>query len=758
MAKFCTGCGTQINDDIVFCTNCGKDLSKGGQPVQQQGQLTPVVAKAKKKSKAPVIAAIIAIVCVAALAAAFFLTNGFGLLNKGEDTNGGGNNPKTSPLVGLWRYEKDESIEMFQINADGTFQADTYDTQDGEHNIMTGNYTYSEADKEMTFTDVVFNGVKQDEGFTSAFEVSGGTAKIDGYDFIKIPDKDVAAVKADPTAPYVPGGNTDNNTPETIVIPNPTASDGDYTLQFANGSTNAARAVWNGATGELTVTYNSSGDYFALDDMSEAQSSKLYKHEGSGKFTEISGVTSKIVATGEKQTKSGNYASTLGNNCSAVTLKFFKNSSPYVFEKDEYYAVIFDIVANGYHHGTVKGGDPFVFLGGNGGNTVTDPPVTEKPTDKPTDPPKGTIDPKLVGKWERMNSGMWTDPVTKVVKSYENASGWEFRNDGTFTYYSISIGGEFINGINNTKGNYSVSGDKINFTNVVKQWTLGSPAGNQGSRFPSHDWKSIDDYTISYKFDESGNFGELTGGGDYTWFYPPEIVPPTTDKPTDPPTTQKPTEPPTTQKPTEPPTTQKPTDPPTTEKPTDKPTEKPTNPPATTTPKPTDPQPTQKPTDPPSVNIKSDYIGIWGNINTYDWYNYASGAFQYTTGNINALELRADGTFSCIVASTSKSLVIYTEHKGNYRIGDSTPDPWGAGATGNILHLTNVMVKETIYKDKVLNEKESFDWKAVSAHNIICGFLNLPNINTIWFAPYQFEYSGSDDYRVKLTGMDRVVE
>ena len=171
---------------------------------------------------------------------------------------------------------------------------------------------------------------------------------------------------------------------------------------------------------------------------------------------------------------------------------------------------------------------------------------------------------------------------------------------------------------------------------------------------------------------------------------------------------------------------------------------------------------TSKPIDPPATSelpsggINSDFIGIWGNVNASDWHNYSTGAYAFTSGKINSIEFKADGTFKCVVVGTWKTIVVVTEHKGSFNIGESVPDPSDSGLMGNIFHLTNVMVKETVYSDNILNQNETFDWKSVPDHNLICGFLN--NINEIWFGPYQFEYKGSGDYRVELTGMDRVIE
>ena len=60
-------------------------------------------------------------------------------------------------------------------------------------------------------------------------------------------------------------------------------------------------------------------------------------------FQEVSGVTTKVVA--RKDTRSSN-----NKDYGTLVLKFYKNGSPYQFESGNY-AVSFDIVACGYHHG-----------------------------------------------------------------------------------------------------------------------------------------------------------------------------------------------------------------------------------------------------------------------------------------------------------------------------------------------------------------------------------------------------------------------
>jgi hypothetical protein len=162
----------------------------------------------------------------------------------------------------------------------------------------------------------------------------------------------------------------------------------------------------------------------------------------------------------------------------------------------------------------------------------------------------------------------------------------------------------------------------------------------------------------------------------------------------------------------------------------------------------------------PIGKIDPDLTGRWGYgvTSTFDWHNYNTGNYEYTSGRIEGFEFKSNATFSCFVILIGKTTIVITEHKGNYSMGDKTLDPGGSGLEGKILYLTKVMVKETVYVNKIINKNETFDWKSMQSHNLVVGFLNPPDKNTIWFIPYQFEYGGSSDYRINLSGLDRIVD
>jgi len=85
MAIFCTNCGKQIEEGAAFCSACGKAVSQT-QPAGTPA--APVAAEsAKKKSKAPLIIAGVAVLIIASALVGVF-TQGFGLFGDTEETKG----------------------------------------------------------------------------------------------------------------------------------------------------------------------------------------------------------------------------------------------------------------------------------------------------------------------------------------------------------------------------------------------------------------------------------------------------------------------------------------------------------------------------------------------------------------------------------------------------------------------------------------------------------------------------------------------
>ncbi len=128
-----------------------------------------------------------------------------------------------------------------------------------------------------------------------------------------------------------------------------------YGLSWNNrASLDPVTVDWNPRAQTLTVQYNNTGNYFALNNTNEAQKTILLKRDNRGNFQELRGVYSRIVATGAMRGQ-GRYG--------AVTLKFYdRTGREYRFENGSHYAVNFYIIANGHRHTTPNGKEPFRFM------------------------------------------------------------------------------------------------------------------------------------------------------------------------------------------------------------------------------------------------------------------------------------------------------------------------------------------------------------------------------------------------------------
>ena len=165
------------------------------------------------------------------------------------------------------------------------------------------------------------------------------------------------------------------------------------------------------------------------------------------------------------------------------------------------------------------------------GGTTT-PPTTTEPT-HPTQPPSGTGNSQIIGRWSYssvsswLGSGeTWIDINTTVYSgtNFSDFEGWEFKSDGTFYNYYMTTGSQtaaHLNGISFYRGNYSINGDEITFTNVEEKWL--NFLSSSTSQSDSFDWKAISSFSIiiMHGFDIEGRLG--IGGVIITrpkWFYP----------------------------------------------------------------------------------------------------------------------------------------------------------------------------------------------------------------------------------------------
>jgi len=98
-------------------------------------------------------------------------------------------------LLGHWRYESDEEVELLLYRADATFRLALYVKDTGAAMVVSGAYSvYGNA---IYMTDVYIGG-KTAEDMTSRFTVGEDLLIVDGYPFSRIPERDAAAVVADP--------------------------------------------------------------------------------------------------------------------------------------------------------------------------------------------------------------------------------------------------------------------------------------------------------------------------------------------------------------------------------------------------------------------------------------------------------------------------------------------------------------------------------------------------------------------------------
>ena len=145
MAKFCTGCGTQLGDAAKFCPSCGAQQVQAQQPnaPQHQQAYAPALAAPKKKSKAPLIIVGGAVALVVLIAVVAFSGRGGdngpapytpGYSGGGVPTEGGNPGQAAQPpatqqpngsinpdLVGQWGGALSGYSHYYDFKADGTF-------------------------------------------------------------------------------------------------------------------------------------------------------------------------------------------------------------------------------------------------------------------------------------------------------------------------------------------------------------------------------------------------------------------------------------------------------------------------------------------------------------------------------------------------------------------------------------------------------------------------------------------------------------
>ena len=104
-------------------------------------------------------------------------------------------------LVGLWRWEYNDNITLFHFMADGTYKM-VISTNDQQGSIMSGKYKVS--GNTLVMTENVYEGERSND-FSYVYSISGDTAMFGDYECVRVPEKDVAFLLANPYAPYTIG-------------------------------------------------------------------------------------------------------------------------------------------------------------------------------------------------------------------------------------------------------------------------------------------------------------------------------------------------------------------------------------------------------------------------------------------------------------------------------------------------------------------------------------------------------------------------
>ncbi len=133
------------------------------------------------------------------------------------------------------------------------------------------------------------------------------------------------------------------------------AEEAKYRLDWKEGSRSNPNCpvtiTWERNSHKVNVSYDSTGDYFILENLDVAQETVLYKQNNStGEWSLVQGVSTRILSAGNVRS---------GNNYGSVSIGFFDGSGePYAFT-DGVYGIDFRIGANGFHS-TREGGERFI--------------------------------------------------------------------------------------------------------------------------------------------------------------------------------------------------------------------------------------------------------------------------------------------------------------------------------------------------------------------------------------------------------------
>ena len=102
-------------------------------------------------------------------------------------------------LIGLWRYQYNDNINLFNLMADNSYQM-VISTNDQQGATLTGKYRAS--GNAITMTENVDGNRKRIGDFTYVYKVYGDIAVFDDENYIRVAKEDAANLLANPYADY----------------------------------------------------------------------------------------------------------------------------------------------------------------------------------------------------------------------------------------------------------------------------------------------------------------------------------------------------------------------------------------------------------------------------------------------------------------------------------------------------------------------------------------------------------------------------
>ena len=276
MAKFCPNCGNGLAEAARFCPGCGTQIPAAPQqqapPPYIQPQPYPPAPQpppVKKKRTGLFIALGAAALVVLAIVLIAVWSRGDGpgpAPITHTTTTAAETQPLASPLVGLWRNEYEDGVELLSFEGDGTFSgAIHFFGSGGQINREFGSYR-------MEGNQLVLYDITDDEGsrcddISFACNLSGDTLALDDagtYD--RVAAQDVATVLDNPFTAYPPGGGGAATQPaQPYVTTRPTMATKPPSRGIVGYWRHYYRTLYTGSLGAMTYM-NKYVNYSFYDD------------------------------------------------------------------------------------------------------------------------------------------------------------------------------------------------------------------------------------------------------------------------------------------------------------------------------------------------------------------------------------------------------------------------------------------------------------------------------------------------------------